>query len=120
MLRAMRIVPKLTRRIVSVLLAAALALSPAVAVAGPLDMSAGGHAVTMDDAPPCDMPCGDCTKDASSPACASACSGLIAAMPALALPTPCVAPLRVRVALAVAAAGREREPDKPPPRQDLA
>lgn len=116
----MNVDPKLLKRVVSVLLAAALALSPFAAFAGHQGMAGTVHATATDEMPPCDMPCGDCAKGGASPACAIACSALIAAIPAPPLPMPQSAVTRVRVISAVAAAGRDREPDKPPPRRDLA
>jgi hypothetical protein len=115
----MNVVRKLPKRIVSVLLAAALALSPVAAFAGHQEMTRTVHAVAMDEMPPCDMPCGDCAKGKISPVCAIACSGLIAAIasPIVAMPYSTV--MRLRVISAVPSVGRDREPDKPPPRPAL-
>jgi hypothetical protein len=115
----MNVDPRLLKRVVSVLLAAALALSPVAAFAGHQDM-AGTHPAATDEMPPCDMPCDDCADDEVSPACAIACSGLIAAIPAPPHPMPQSTAMRVRVISSTAAAGHEREPDKPPPRRNLA
>jgi hypothetical protein len=110
----------LPKRVVSVLLAVALAFSPVTAFAGHQGMAGTVHAVAMDEMPPCKMPCGDCAKGKVSPGCAIACSGLIAAIPSPTLSMPSSTAMRVHLISAVAAAGRDREPDKPPPRRSLA
>lgn len=116
----MNLVPKLPSRIVSALLAVALAFSPVAAFAGHQDAAGTVHSAASDEMPPCDMPCGDCAEGDVSAACAIACSGLIAAIPSQPAPLRHSAVMRVRAASAVVVAGRDREPDKPPPRLILA
>jgi hypothetical protein len=117
---AMRRLSKRVRVVLGVLLAAALALSPAVAFAG-VGMAHKDTVMMTDRGAPCDMPCDDCGDGKSSPACALACSGLVASIPAPTFPAlPAVPAAHVEAILAILFAGREREPDKPPPRLVLA
>ncbi|MBL9095691.1 MAG: hypothetical protein JNK07_02090 [Alphaproteobacteria bacterium] len=116
----MRRLSKPVRFALGVLLAAALALSPGIAFAG-IGSAHQDAVMTTDTGAPCDMPCDDCGDGKSSAACALACSGLIASIPAPAFAAlPTVPAAHAEAILAILFAGREREPDKPPPRPVLA
>lgn len=118
----MRRLPNIVGLILGVLFSTALALSPAVAFAKALDVGvAGDHGTAAHQTTPCDMPCDGCQDTDASPACMSACSGLIAAMNAIEpLRQPAVMFTRATPLPKVQRDGRDREPDKPPPKHLLA
>ncbi len=77
--------------------------------------------MTAHESAPCDMPCSGCDKDGMSPSCAVACAGLAASVPATAAVVwPIARAVRVQPALDTNLRGRAREPDKPPPKTNLA
>ena len=118
----MRRMRTIAGRFLGALLGAALALSPLAAIeAMAVPAESSSHHAVVPDTPPCDMPCDDCGDGKSSAACALACSGLIASIPAPAFAAlPTVPAAHAEAILAILCAGREREPDKPPPRPVLA
>ncbi len=117
----MNVVPKLAKRIVDVLLAVALALSPVAALAGQDHMPKTSHSASLDRSSPCDMPCGGCDEGISKSFCMLACLGLNTAVAPVAIAAmPVILAIRIEAQSNIVLAGRDREPDKPPPKSILA
>lgn len=118
MLMAMHLVRKIAARFMCALLAVVFTAAPIAAFA---DVPTHRDAMTAHESAPCDMPCNDCDDNGMSASCAVACAGLAASVPATAAVVwPIARAVRVQPALDTDLRGRAREPDKPPPKTNLA
>ena len=118
----MRRMRTIAGRFLGVLLGAALALSPVAAIeAMAVPAESPSHHAVVPDTPPCDMPCEGCADQSQSPACMSACMGLIASIPLFdSVFCPSAFSHRPTMEVQRALVGTLHEPDTPPPKFVLA